>query len=249
MNVKVVSSSVYVGKSLIEITETPFLLPETLIIFFLLVKGIGTAFKMNKIRFLSWLYSLLFLSCLCFLLCFSRVMGFHLSTVFWVAAEWTIMLKKSNAPNDTGTVRAWHIGPPRPTLAVYDAGLPTFMTKQGKDILISEVLWCWAVISVSSVITNSSRGLLDWASLAENAHNTAWEIPSKWHDMWQHFLQLDPESVQHPRLWLVAYDVPNSASYPPQYSEPHDSSEGACRHHYPFHMGGWLLTNSMDFGP
>jgi hypothetical protein len=73
MNVKVVSRSMYVGKSLIQITETPLLLPETPIVFFLLVKDIGTAFKMNKIRFLSRLYSLLFLSCVCFLLCSTRV--------------------------------------------------------------------------------------------------------------------------------------------------------------------------------
>jgi hypothetical protein len=41
--------SVHVGESLIQTIETPPQLPETLLIFFLLVKGIGIAFKINKI--------------------------------------------------------------------------------------------------------------------------------------------------------------------------------------------------------
>jgi hypothetical protein len=40
---------VYVGESLIQIIETPPQLPETLLILFLLVKGISIALKMNKI--------------------------------------------------------------------------------------------------------------------------------------------------------------------------------------------------------
>ena len=49
-------------------------------------------------------------------------------------------------------------GPPRPALACYDAGLPTFTIKQGKDMSISKVLWCWVVISVSSVILTVAEG-------------------------------------------------------------------------------------------
>ena len=75
MNFKVVSRSVYVGKSLIQIdNRNPTSITRES--FNILVKGIDTVFKMNKIRFISRLYSLLFLSCLCFLLCSTRVMVF-----------------------------------------------------------------------------------------------------------------------------------------------------------------------------
>jgi hypothetical protein len=36
----------------------------------------------------------------------------------------------------------------------------------------------------------------------------------------------EPKAVQHPRLWILAYDLPHSVSYFPQYSEQEDGSEG-----------------------
>lgn len=66
----------------------------------------------------------------------------------------------SNAPHDTGTERAWHIGPARPTLWEWRWCAHLHDKKRGKVIIISEVQWCWVVISCSRVILTESEGFL-----------------------------------------------------------------------------------------